>query len=94
MCFYEGTPLQPLRLHFFGSEFLSHPLSQLPFLFSLFAGRIIRVKARRAHERSTLPNCTTPETLFPPHTYHLSPAKVSSDVPRTAGECFYLHFAK
>ena len=28
----EGTLLQPLRLDFFGIDFPSHPLSQLPFL--------------------------------------------------------------
>ena len=34
-CLYKGTPIQPLRIYFFGINFFLHPSSQLPF--SLFA---------------------------------------------------------
>ena len=38
----KGTPLQPLRIHFFG---IRGPRSQLGFMFSLFAGRVTRWKS-------------------------------------------------
>ena len=38
---WEGTPLQSLRLHFFG---IKGPCSKLPLLFSIFIGRATRWK--------------------------------------------------
>ena len=69
------TPLQPLRLDFFGINFPSYPRSKLSFL--IFCGQYnrTRVKARRSHERALLPNLTTPATS--PHP-RLFPAKVSA----------------
>ena len=89
----EGTLLQPLRLDFFGIDFPLHPRSQLPYLFVLIAGRKTRGNARRAHERAPLPNLTTPATIAPPPSSHLSPAQVSArrTISRRRvplGECF------
>ena len=74
----KGTPLQLLRLDFFGIDFPLHPCSQLLFLNFCGQDNRTRGKARRAHERALLPNLPTPRDIARPPNYHLSPAKVSA----------------
>ena len=64
---WEGTPLQPLRLHFFGIGFPSHPCSQLPISHFSRAARKTEQGERRAgaHERAPLPNLSTPDISRP-----------------------------
>ena len=61
----EGTPLQPLRLDFFGSTLPRIPSQNCHF--SLFSEQenITRGKSRRAYERNMLPNRPTPMTFSP-----------------------------
>ena len=64
-CLYKGTPIQPLRIYFFGINFFLHPSSQLPFsLFARGQYNIARGKAFRFHEKSLITNLTTPQTLI------------------------------
>ena len=48
------------------SESIFHCVLPHNYHFSLFAGRATRGKARRAHERTLLPNRPIPDTLCPP----------------------------
>ena len=66
-CLCEGTPLQPLRLDFFGSTFprnLAHNSH-----FALFAGRTTEQGERRTYTMSALPSPTFPPQRHrsPPH---------------------------
>ena len=63
---YKGTPLQPLRVDFFGIEFTSHPCSKLPFITFCGQVKITSGKSRRAYEHDPLPSLPTPETSQPP----------------------------
>ena len=65
-CLCEGTPLQPLKLDFFGIDFPSHPRSQFTFLTFRGQDNRTRGKAVISHERHPLPNWPTPATLRPP----------------------------
>ena len=59
------TPLQPIRLEFFGIDFPLYPCSQLPFITFHRQDNITKVKARRANECALIPNLPTPETSRP-----------------------------
>ena len=74
-CLYEGTPLQPLRIDFFGIKFYSHPCFQWTFLTFHRQENRTRGKVRRYHMSALRsPTCPPPRYCAPPPptTYLLS----------------------
>ena len=72
----QGTPLQPLRLDFFGINFPSRPWSQLPFL--TFSGQDNKGKGAQIPRAFYAPQIIHPRDIVPQTISHLSTAKVSS----------------
>ena len=98
----EGTPLQPLRLDFFGIDFPSHPRSQLPFLtFCGQAGQQNKGKVAQIPWVRSATQPSHPIDISPPPHLPSIPCQVNIHAVtrhfaslRAAGRIFPLHRAK
>ena len=79
----EGTPLQPLRLNFFGINFPSYPLSQLPFLtFHRQSGQQNKGKGAQIPQAWSTPQPAHPIDIAPHPISQLFTSMLHRCIPR------------